>query len=49
MVTADASAELRAQVERHNQGLLKAYVAHPPLMREHHGIEQTVMAGGCQP
>jgi superfamily II DNA or RNA helicase len=45
-VTADASAELRAHVERHNQGLLKAYVAHPPLMREHYGIEQTVMAGG---
>lgn len=45
-MTADASAELRAHVERHNQGLLKAYAAHPPLMREHHGIEQTVMAGG---
>jgi superfamily II DNA or RNA helicase len=45
-VTSDASAELRAHVERHNEGMLNAYVAHPPLMREHHGIEQTVLAGG---
>lgn len=37
---------LRATVERHNESLLAAYAVHKALIREHHGIEQTVMAGG---
>lgn len=45
-MTADAAAALKAFVELHNQGLLKAYTAHKSLIREHHGIEQTVLAGG---
>ena len=39
-------AALRAHVLRHNEELLNAYAAHKPLVIEHHGIEQTVMAGG---
>lgn len=45
-MTADTTAALKAFVELHNQSLLKAYTAHLSLIREHHGIEQTVMAGG---
>jgi superfamily II DNA or RNA helicase len=42
----DHATALRSYIELHNQGLLKAYTAHKSLIREHHGIEQTVMAGG---
>ncbi|TNY09732.1 hypothetical protein, partial [Escherichia coli] len=45
-MTVDTATELRSYIELHNQGLLKAYTAHKSLIREHHGIEQTVMAGG---
>lgn len=45
-VDTDSATELRSYIELHNQGLLKAYTAHKSLIREHHGIEQTVMAGG---
>ncbi len=45
-MASDLPAALKAYVELHNQGLLNAYAAHKSLIREHHGIEQTVMAGG---
>lgn len=33
-------------LRKHTEGLLAAYEALPSLLREHHGIEQTVLAGG---
>jgi superfamily II DNA or RNA helicase len=45
-MTGATATELRYYIELHNQGLLQAYAAHKSLIREHHGIEQAVMAGG---
>jgi superfamily II DNA or RNA helicase len=45
-MTIDDKVALQEVVERHNEGLLKAYSALPSLIKEHHGIEQTVLAGG---
>ena len=45
-MTISQSHNLSDVVASHNEGLLAAYSAHPALVREHHGIEQTVLAGG---
>jgi len=33
-------------LQQHNESLTRAYCEHPELIREHHGIEVTVLAGG---
>ncbi len=41
------AAEVMQQfLRRHTEGLLAACEALPSLLREHHGIEQTVLGGG---
>lgn len=45
-MSSSQSRNLSEVVASHNEGLLAAYAAHPALVREHHGIEQTVLAGG---
>jgi superfamily II DNA or RNA helicase len=37
---------MRQFLQKHTEGLLAAYQALPALLREHSGIEQTVLAGG---
>lgn len=37
---------MRQALQRHNDSLIRAYREHPDLIREHYGIEETVLAGG---
>ncbi|MCW5642993.1 MAG: DEAD/DEAH box helicase [Rhodoferax sp.] len=45
-MTVDTATELQSYIELQNQRLLEAYTVLKSLIREHYGIEQTVMAGG---